>query len=301
LNYTIDMTDSKIKLAVVIVTFNRKDELLKTIAAVKNQEIDNKDIFVINNNSKDATKTTIALDYPEINAIHLQNNIASAGGFAKGMEVAYEQGYDWVWLFNDDSRPVKGTLDSFIGFLQEDHLHHIGLLKVANKNKSNQAILLYWEGVRKPKYVALSDEIVKTDLITFDGCVISRKLIETIGYCDPLYFMGTYEFDYCLKAKDAGFGIYTLPNGLIEDGKLGGEGGTPPWRQYYNTRNHLWLAIDRKSFKTIRGWFVREIKNTHSILFFRDKKIERLIFKIRAIKDAILNRRGKIYDPEDYS
>jgi GT2 family glycosyltransferase len=286
------------EIAVLIVTFNRIEELKKTITAVYNQGIDYTNIYVINNNSKDATKATLELDYPEINAIHLQNNIASAGGFAKGMEVAYEQGYDWIWLFNDDSRPVKGTLESFIHYLQKDS--NIGLLKIANTNENNQAVLLYWNGVRKPKYVALSNEIVKTDLITFDGCVISRKLIDNIGFCDPLYFMGTYEFDYCLKAKDVGFEIYTLPNGLIEDGKLGGKDGTPPWRQYYNTRNHLWLAIDRKSFEIFKGWFIRELKYTYAILFFSNKKMERLIFKMRAIRDAVFNRRGKIYNPEDY-
>ena len=285
-------------LAVVIVTFNRIEELKKTITAVYNQGIDYTNIYVINNNSKDATKETLEIHYPAINAIHLQNNIASAGGFAKGMEVAYEHGFDWIWLFNDDSRPVKGTLESFIHYLQKDS--NIGLLKIANTNENNQAVLLYWNGVRKPKYVALSNEIVKTDLITFDGCVISRKLIDKIGYCDPLYFMGTYEFDYCLKAKDVGFEIYTLPNGLIEDGKLGGKDGTPPWRQYYNTRNHLWLAIDRKSFEIFKGWFIRELKYTYAILFFSNKKKERLIFKMRAIRDAVLNRRGKIYNPEDY-
>ena len=285
-------------LAVVIVTFNRIEELKKTITAVYNQGIDYTNIYVINNNSKDATKETLEIHYPAINAIHLQNNIASAGGFAKGMEVAYEHGFDWIWLFNDDSIPVKGTLESFINYLQKDS--NIGLLKIANTNENNQAVLLYWNGVRKPKYVALSNEIVKTDLITFDGCVISRKLIDKIGYCDPLYFMGTYEFDYCLKAKDVGFEIYTLPNGLIEDGKLGGKDGTPPWRQYYNTRNHLWLAIDRKSFEIFKGWFIRELKYTYAILFFSNKKKERLIFKMRAIRDAVLNRRGKIYNPEDY-
>ena len=293
------MNNNKQKIAVIIVTFNRIEELKKTITAVYNQGIDYTNIYVINNNSKDATKETLAIHYPAINAIHLQNNIASAGGFAKGMEVAYAQGYDWIWLFNDDSRPVKGTLESFIHYLQYDS--NIGLLKIANTNENNQAVLLYWNGVRKPKFVALSNEIVKTDLITFDGCVISRKLIDRIGYCDPLYFMGTYEFDYCLKAKDVGFDIYTLPNGLIEDGKLGGIGGTPPWRQYYNTRNHLWLAIDRKSFQTFKGWFIRELKYTYAILFFGDKKKERLVFKMRAIRDAVLNRRGKIYNPEDYT
>ena len=112
--------------------------------------------------------------------------------------------------------------------------------------------------------------------------------------------MGTYEFDYCLKAKDAGIGVYTLPNGLIEDGKLGGKNGTPPWRQYYNTRNHLWLALNRKSFVIFKGWLIREIKYTLSIILSGDKKIMRLVFKLRAIRDAILNKRGKRYDPIKY-
>jgi GT2 family glycosyltransferase len=294
MNYSIQ------KIAVVIVTFNRIEELKKTIMAVCNQNIAHNDIYVINNNSSDGTKEVLEMYYPEVNSIHLPENIASAGGFAKGMEVGYEKGYDWIWLFNDDSRPVKGTFESFIGYLQNGIVEDMGFLKIANKNENNQAVLLYWNGVRKPQYVALSNSIVKTDLITFDGCLISRKVIEKVGYCDPLYFMGTYEFDYCLKAKDVGFGIYTLPNGLIEDDKLGGKDGTPPWRQYYNTRNHLWLAIHRKSFKTLRGWLVRELKYTYSIVFFEDKKKTRLLFKFRAFRDAILNRRGKRYNPENY-
>ena len=203
------------------------------------------------------------------------------------------------WLFNDDSRPVEGSLKSILTHLNSDKIQ-IGLLKIANKDENNKAVLLYWNGVRKPVSVDVSNEIVQTDLITFDCCIISKKTIEKIGYCDPLYFMGTYEFDYCLKAKDAGIGVYTLPNGLIEDGKLGGKNGTPPWRQYYNTRNHLWLALNRKSFVIFKGWLIREIKYTLSIILSGDKKIMRLVFKLRAIRDAFLNKRGKRYDPVKY-
>lgn len=294
------MSSKGLKIAVVIVTYNRKVELKKTIDAILSQGIDETDIIIINNNSFDGTENFLSIQYSKLKTNHLTENIASAGGFAIGMELAYDYGYDWVWLFNDDSRPVVGTLDSLTKYLTEDNLSTIGLLKIANTNEQNQAVLLYWEGVRKPKYVALSNELIATDLVTFDGCIISRKLMGKIGFCDPLYFMGTYEFDYCLKAKDVGFGIFTLPNGLIEDDKLGGKDGTPPWRQYYNTRNHLWLAIHRKSFKTLRGWLVRELKYTYSIVFFEDKKKTRLLFKFRAFRDAILNRRGKMYNPENY-
>ena len=293
------MLNDNFKIAVVIVTFNRCDELVKTISAIRNQGILENDIIVINNNSSDNTKNILDSNFKNIQSIHLNENIASAGGFSKGMQTAYEKGYDWVWLFNDDSRPVEGSLKSILEHLNSDKIQ-IGLLKIANKDENNKAVLLYWNGVRKPVSVDVSNEIVQTDLITFDGCIISKKTIEKIGYCDPLYFMGTYEFDYCLKAKDAGIGVYTLPNGLIEDGKLGGKNGTPPWRQYYNTRNHLWLALDRKSFVIFKGWLIREIKYTLSIILSGDKKIIRLVFKLRAIRDAFLNKRGKRYDPIKY-
>ena len=293
------MSSKGMKIAIVIVTYNRKVELKKTIDAILSQGIDESDIIIINNNSFDGTENFLSTQYSKLKTNHLAENIASAGGFAKGMELAYDYGYDWVWLFNDDSRPVVGSLDSLSKYLTEDNLTTIGLLKIANTNEQNQAVLLYWEGVRKPKYVALSNELIATDLVTFDGCIISRKLMEKIGFCDPLYFMGIYEFDYCLKARDAGFGVYTIPNGLIYDEKLGGVGGTPPWRQYYNTRNHLWLALHRRSFYIFKAWLIRELKYTYAILRFDIKKAERLLFKYRAIRDAILNRRGKTYHPDN--
>jgi len=292
---------SELSIAVVIVTFNRVTELQKTIDAVFAQGIALSDVFVINNNSTDPTKEMLASDYPEVQAFHLEDNIASAGGFSMGMQTVHEKGYDWVWLFNDDSRPVTGSLSSIAGYIDTFKERKTGLLKIANDNGKGEAVLLYWKGVRYPVFTPLTNELIATDLVTFDGCLISAALMNQIGYCDPAYFMGTYEFDYCLKAKDAGFGIYTVPNGLIEDGKLGSaDGGTPPWRQYYNTRNHLWLGLNRKSFQICKAWFIRELKLTYAIMRYGDRKSERLLFKIRAIRDAVLNRRGRIYNPSNY-
>jgi GT2 family glycosyltransferase len=290
-----------LKIACVVVTFNRYAELAKTLTALSQQGVNWSDIIVINNNSTDGTDVQLAKNFPEVTTFNLSENIASAGGFAFGMRYSHKKGYDWVWLYNDDSRPVPGTLLSILPYLEKVDERNIGLLKIANKNDNNQAVLLYWKGVRKPVYVKISNELTATDLVTFDGCMVSKELMSAIGYCDPLYFMGTYEFDYCLRASDAGFGIFTMPNGLIEDGKLGGMHGTPPWRQYYNTRNHLWLAINRRSFQIFFAWFVREIKYTLSIIWMGNKKMERMLFKYRAIRDAVLNRRGKRYDPETFN
>lgn len=288
------------RIACVIVTFNRYAELVKTISAVAREGIPANDVIVVNNNSSDGTAEKIRVEFPDVSIINLSQNIASAGGFAKGMEQAHRKNYNWVWLFNDDSRPKLGTLLSVSKYFSEAEEKNIGLIKVSNQDEKGRAVLLYWNGARQPVYVDVADKLIATDLITFDGCLISGKLMDAIGYCDPQYFMGTYEFDYCLKAKDAGFGIYTLANGMVEDGKLGSAKGTPPWRQYYNTRNHLWLALNRKSFKILKGWTIKELKYTYGILRYSKTKGESLLFKLRAVRDAILNRRGKRYDPERY-
>jgi hypothetical protein len=85
----------------------------------------------------------------------------------------------------------------------------------------------------------------------------------------------------------------------MDDQKLGSVGGLPPWREYYNTRNHLWLAISRRSVQIFRAWLWRECKFVIIILFKKDQKAERLLFKIRAIRDALLGRRGMVYPPQE--
>jgi GT2 family glycosyltransferase len=294
------MSNLNIKLSALVVTFNRIDELIKTVNSLLFNGFQESDIFVINNNSTDKTEELVSSSFPDINLINLTENIASAGGFAKGLEISFKKGYDWCFLCNDDSRPKEGCVESMMSALDLCSDSNIGFLKVANLNPKGDALLLKWKGIGIQYSIPVSNDLIKTDLITFDGCMISSRMISKIGYCDSDFFMGVYEYDYCLRAKDNGFSAYVLPNGLLEDGKLGSVTGTPPWRQYYNTRNLLWLGIKRKSFLIIKGWLIRELKYSYSIIFFGDKKIERMKFKFLAIRDAILNKRGRTFDPSQY-
>jgi rhamnopyranosyl-N-acetylglucosaminyl-diphospho-decaprenol beta-1,3/1,4-galactofuranosyltransferase len=290
------MTELGVK--AVVISYNRPVALKKTIQAICAEGIPPSDILVIDNNSEPQTRNLLTSEFSSVQSVFLSQNIASAGGFAKGMQLAFDSGAEWVWLFNDDSRPVPGALNSVFPYLQHVAASKTGMIKIGQSTKPGMAVALYWNGARLPKLVPVSNSLRPTDLVTFDGCFVSRKLYEAIGTCDPQYFMGTYEFDYCLRAKDAGFEIFTLPNGLLEDEKLGSEKGTPPWRQYYNTRNHLWLGIHRRSFQIIKAWLIRESKYTVALLLKGDQKGQRLLYKYRAIRDALLNRRGKRYHPD---
>lgn len=292
---------SKDTIGVVIVTFRRPGQLEKTLKAIRSQGILPEQIWVINNDkSEDLGYLTCKEDLAGINLIISEENIASAGGFALGMNLVSKSGLNWIWLFNDDSRPVNGSLESILSHKEILEKPKSGMIKISNLNQRREAILQNWKGRRVPTYVPVSNELIETDLVTFDGCLISTSLIKEIGTCDPAYFMGTYEFDFCLKAKDHDFKVYTLPNGLIEDEKSGSIGGTPPWRQYYNTRNHLWLGLNRKSSKTIWAWIVRELKFTYAILRWEDQKGFRIGLKLLATWHALIGKRGRVLNPLDF-
>ncbi|TDK43326.1 glycosyltransferase [Algoriphagus formosus] len=290
------------ELGVVVVTYKRPEALRKTIFAILSQGITEAQIVVLNNDpSVQLLSEEIDPNFTSLIIKNQSENIASAGGFAKGMQAVLDLGLKWAWLFNDDSRPVRGSLDSLKYAVGKVSSPKIGLVKIGNLNNRGKATLLNWKGVRVPSYVEPSGELIETDLVTFDGCLISTQLIQEIGTCDPGYFMGTYEFDYCLRAKDAGYSIFTLPNGLIEDEKAGSIGGTPPWRQYYNTRNHLFLGLQRKNMQTIAAWIKRELKYTYAIIRFEDQKLIRLKLKALATFHALLRKRGKTFDPARFN
>ena len=42
--------------------------------------------------------------------IHLDENTGGAGGFRAGVEAAYEQGFDRIWLMDDDVVPAPDCL-----------------------------------------------------------------------------------------------------------------------------------------------------------------------------------------------
>lgn len=283
------------RVAIIIVTYNRKKELFKTLDYINNLN-EAVDIVIIDNNSFDGTKEAIQ-KIPSLNIHYLKNdeNLGSAGGFAIGMDYAKDK-FDWVWLFNDDSRPHPDSLTSLTSSIKDLDDSKIGLIKIGML-KDGKSESHYWEGRRITKYIPASDKPIRTDLITFDGCLIKAEVIRNIGTCDPKYFMGIYEFDFCLRAADKGYSIYTLPNGKIEDEKKGSVNGIPYWRMYYVTRNHLFLALKRKSLSTLTAFIYLETKKLFNILLYQNDKGLKIRYKLLGIFHALTGKMGRRVTP----
>ena len=107
----------EINLAVVVVTYNRKDLLVRCLRGVYSQTLPPKTVYIVDNASTDGTYENLQennlLSHPVINVkyLHLEQNCGGAGGFYNGLKAAHEEGgYDGYVLMDDDGLPDKDEL-----------------------------------------------------------------------------------------------------------------------------------------------------------------------------------------------
>ena len=102
------------KVAAIVVTYNRKELLRECLQALLAQTIPDLDILLIDNASTDGTKeyiTDIVEENPSIRYMNTGSNLGGAGGFHCGLKKAYERGYDYMWIMDDDTIPYPDALE----------------------------------------------------------------------------------------------------------------------------------------------------------------------------------------------
>jgi GT2 family glycosyltransferase len=107
-------------IAAVIVTYNRKDLLQTSIDCLLAQRFDNADanlsILIIDNASTDGTPEALKprIDAGEVRYFNTGANLGGAGGFNFGMKRAVLDGYDYLWVMDDDCQPAPDALQAFL-------------------------------------------------------------------------------------------------------------------------------------------------------------------------------------------
>ena len=100
---------SAMTVAAVVVTYNRKDLLLRCLAAIEQQSHAVDAVFIWDNASNDGTQEALReagwAERDHVQIIRSEENLGGAGGFHQGMKRAYDAGYDWLWLMDDDTIP----------------------------------------------------------------------------------------------------------------------------------------------------------------------------------------------------
>lgn len=286
--------------AAVVVTYNRLDELKKNIEMLKLQTRSADAIYIIDNASTDDTGVYLEeLTRLNENIIHcrLEKNLGGAGGFSYGLERACQDGYDWVWLMDDDGRPQDAqTLEK--------------LMQVA-ENESNFSLIncnVLWDGnelsfkigtqynTLKEQQENIPSGLIENCACVFNGSLFGRAVYEKIGTIRKEYFIRGDEVEYLMRCKNNGVKILTVIDSLYYHpkteyahlsflGKKFDYECMAIWKQFFLIRNYV-----ATYYSTANDTQRKTIKRGLQLIFLgailHDRSFKRLRYCIQAVKEG---------------
>ena len=280
--------------AAIVVTYNRPKLLRQLLADVANQTCPVDETIIVDNAGSSSTEAVVRQYGPGMTYLRTTENLGPAGGFEAGMKAAYEQGHDWLWLFNDDNQVESTALKTCLRAAMMTP-EPVIVCPVNSQNTTPSG--MFWRGRPVPVSVGTAEKPLAVDGITFNGALFPRAVVDAAGFPRADYFMMFEEWEYCLRAREAGFTINLLPNVRITNFAEGSTGRSAPWRGYYQTRNHLSMALEHRSARELMWWAIRQTKYTGAIVLHGDSKLERIRLRALGAWDGLWGRMGRVVSP----
>jgi rhamnopyranosyl-N-acetylglucosaminyl-diphospho-decaprenol beta-1,3/1,4-galactofuranosyltransferase len=198
------------RIVAVVVTFNRLDMLrrqLERLAALP--ELD--EVLVVDNASTDGTGAWLRTQ--PVTSETLPDNTGGAGGFSHGLERAIAAGADLVWLMDDDGLPERDCLTLL---LEREGLDFWGPAVLAAQDPARLCFPIRLPGgttvVHEMAAVesAAVDGLIRGVVIPFNGVLVTRELVERIGYPRAEFFIWGDDVEYLWRAEAAGARVATV-------------------------------------------------------------------------------------------
>lgn len=302
------------RVAAVVVTRNRVDELRACLTAIRGQTRPADMVIVVDNASGDGTAEYLACE-SGVRTLHSDQNLGGAGGFAWGLEAGLAQGADWIWLMDDDALPGASCLQNLLATGEGNE--RLGAVAPVVMHRGWLDVCGYQRGRlhgNRSRQVLLSDTanqaVIVIDWAPFPGLLVRAAAARQVGRIRSDFFIWCDDCEYCLRLRAAGweiacmtgaFVVHPAPRRPITKIVLGRElsvGDTPAWREYYGTRNSL--LVDALYADTEVGdgttWARRVLRQFRACavvaLVDRDHGWRRAYWRLRGIWDAVRGRTG---------
>lgn len=220
-------------MSVIILTYKRQDELLRTLQSLQLPQNDAVEVIVVNNNPDD-TGEILSREFPEVKYIDTGGNIGCEAR-NKGVEAATA---DLVVTIDNDVNMKDGSFVTAIINFFATH-PDAGCVNFKVLNPECEMSLRDWCHPRD--YIQWSNTEFLTDHIS-EGAVAFKKsaFVEAEGYFAP-FFIGHEGPDLCFRLMKLGYEVWYTPN--VQVLHYASNDARPSWRAYYyNTRNNIWLA-----------------------------------------------------------
>lgn len=263
-------------------TYQRLETLLTTLAAVLDQSHPPDVVVVVDNGADQSVEREVASMGSNVVYQRSSSNVGYGAGLALGMRVLRASlDPDWYWLLDDDTPPSADYLGAVLETAAASpHSPWV----VANRGgRIIRGRIRH--GFDRP------DEVNLAQFTLVDGTLVSRAAVEIVGFPREDLFMMLEDVEYTTRIFSAGGALLVRPaevNALHL-------GSGAAWRSFYQARNHLRIALDRRSPAWLWGWAYRML--ALSLTDLRRRRWRSLRFRWWGALDGVRNRMGSEVHP----
>jgi len=160
------------------------------------------------------------------------------------MAIACEEGADWVWVMDDDVAPAASCLAELLRWREHSECLQPRKVNPDGSEFPNEG----YHDVKTGSGYSVNNlsfkngkKIIYTNGGCFEGMLISRRIIDIVGFPDKKYFICNDDMLFALKAS-IHTSVASVSDALLN--KLVMPGKSPAWKSYYFVRNTIFLHRD---------------------------------------------------------
>jgi GT2 family glycosyltransferase len=295
-----------VKLATIIVTYNGAAYIEKCLQSVRGYTATERQIFVIDNGSTDATVQLIEEKFPAVVLVKSATNLGFGQANNKGIRLAIDWGADYFFLLNQDAYVVNDAMSKLVeiairnpdfGIISPVHLNgdrsafdHGFIQHIARQGESNEMLFDLFQG--KPK------EIYPVSFVNAAAWLLSKSCIEKVGGFAPLFFHYGEDDDYVHRAQYHGVKVGVCPGvDVVHDRK---SKPLPPHNMPFLERMYVINTSDiNRPYEVVHRQFISQywVEVVKRLIRFKWRVslgYFKLILRVKRLREAIQLHRHSV-------
>jgi GT2 family glycosyltransferase len=250
----------------VVLGYNHPEDTIECLQSLAQVQYEPLKILYVDNGSEPEACERVMQAAPRCGVLRLEPNAGVAGGFNVGIRHAFEHGADYVIILNNDT----AVDPAFVDHLAAAALAHPRAGMVVPKIAYYARPDLIWSAGSAfrpfPPVIAMRktrrpddrrfEQPQELEYATFCVILFSRAMLAKVGLLDADYHFFFEDYDLCLRAREAGFGIRYVPQALVKHKISQTTGAGTPNPKFWHTYGRS-ESIFRRKFRRHRwltGW-----------------------------------------------
>lgn len=190
------------KICTIVVSYNFEKWIHKCLSSLRNSSVETT-ILVIDNHSNDNTREIIANEYPDVALVTNKENLGFGKANNIGFQYAIDNGFDYVFLLNQDAWVEERTLEKLIKASQNHP--EFGIISPVHLNGTGEKLdfgFSEYSGLKnKEEAEKIETNITPCPFINAAAWLIPVFVIRKTGGFAPIFPHYGEDVNYCQRVR----------------------------------------------------------------------------------------------------